>query len=87
MKEKLLRLLELMETNGSTTVSINDIEKFLGTQNYVYPLKDNKRIWIYEDNEDKTLAHLTIKFDCFSDNIKVLDMDVFCVGGTDFYIN
>ena len=48
MKEKLLRLLELMETNGSTTVSINDIEKFLGVQNYVYPLKDNKRIWIYE---------------------------------------
>ena len=80
MREKLDKLIDFLE-KYDYNVNVNDLESCFGKQDKTFVLGFNKRIWIYEDNFSKTMVHLTIEFNGYSDNVKIMNLDVFQVGG------
>ena len=76
MRKNLLKLIEQAEENNNI-VTVKEIESLLGLQTYVKNLGNFKRIWIFEDNKEKELIHLTIQFGPHTDVVEVLNYDIF----------
>jgi hypothetical protein len=76
MRKNLLKLIEQVEENNNV-ITVEEIENILGTQTYVKNLGNFKRIWVFEDNKEKELIHLTIQFGPYTDAVEVLNYDIF----------
>ena len=76
MRKNLLKLIEQAEENNNI-VTVKEIESLLGLQTYVKNLGNFKRIWVFEDNKEKELIHLTIQFWPYTDAVEVLNYDIF----------
>jgi hypothetical protein len=76
MRKNLLKLIEQVEKNNNV-ITVEEIENILGTQTYVKNLGNFKRIWVFEDNKEKELIHLTIRFGPYTDTVEVLNYDIF----------
>ena len=76
MRKNLLKLIEQAEQNNNI-ITVKEIENTLGLQTYVKNLGNFKRIWIFEDSEEKELIHLTIQFGPHTDVVEVLNYDIF----------
>ena len=76
MRKNLLKLIEQVEKNNNV-ITVEEIENLLGLQTYVKNLGNFKRIWVFEDNGEKELIHLTIQFGPYTDVVEVLDYDIF----------
>ena len=76
MRKNLLKLIEQAEQNNNI-ITVEEIENLLGLQTYVKNLGNFKRIWIFEDNKEKELIHLTIQFGPYTDAVEVLNYDIF----------
>ncbi len=79
MRNKLLRLVEEIESNNYV-ITVDKIESFLGREKYVRSLGNFKRIWIYENELEREMVYLTIRFGPYSDTVEVLDFDIFGLG-------
>ena len=79
MRNKLLRLVEEIESNNYV-ITVDKIESFLGREKYVRSLGNFKRIWIYENELEREMVYLTIRFGPCSDTVEVLDFDIFGLG-------
>lgn len=76
MRKNLLKLIEQTEQNNNI-ITVEEIENILGIQAYVKNLGNFKRIWVFEDNKEKELIHLTIQFGPYTDTVEVLNYDIF----------
>ena len=76
MRKNLLKLIEQVEKNNNV-ITVEEIENTLGIQTYVKNLGNFKRIWVFEDNKEKELIHLTIQFGPHTDTVEVLSYDIF----------
>ena len=76
MRKNLLKLIEQAEQNNNI-ITVKEIEDLLGLQTYVKNLGNFKRIWVFEDNREKELIHLTIQFGPHTDVVEVLNYDIF----------
>lgn len=76
MRKNLLKLIEQVEENNNV-ITVEEIENILGIQTYVKNLGNFKRIWVFEDTQEKELVHLTIQFGPYTDTVEILGYDIF----------